>query len=226
MTHPLDRPAWNALNGPHASLAEGGPRARRYRPDIIPFAAAQDDSPESLAALAALPRPDEVMVLVETPAPVVPPGLATAMTAKVTQMALTDTPAPVADERIETLGAADAEEMLALAKLTEPGPFTLKAQALGTFFGIRIDGRLAAMAGERMKPAGFAELSGVCSHPDVRGRGLARLLSVFVTHRILARGETPFLHAWEHNTPAITLYRSIGYTVRATLDLAAVRRAA
>ncbi len=80
MTHPLDRPAWNALAGPHAALAEGNGLARRYRPDIIPFAAARDDSPESLAALAALPRSGEVMVLVETPAPVVPPGLAAVVT--------------------------------------------------------------------------------------------------------------------------------------------------
>ena len=224
MTHPLDRPTWNALAGPHSALAEGNGLARRYRPDIIPFAAARDDSPESLAALAALPAPREVMVLVETPAPVVPPGLAAVMTAKVTQMALTRTPDPVADDRIEALTEADAEEMLALAKLTEPGPFTLKAQALGTFFGIRIDGRLAAMAGERMKPAGFAELSGVCSHPDFRGRGLARLLSVFVTHRILKRGETPFLHAWEHNIPAIRLYETIGFTLRTRLNLVAVRK--
>ncbi len=224
MTHTLDRPAWNALNGPHAGLAEGGALARRYRPDIIPFAAARDDSEASLAALAALPRPDQTMVLVERHVPAVPPGFAAALSAKVTQMMLTLAPAPVADERIEPLTENDAAEMLALAQLTEPGPFTLKAQALGTFYGIRIGGRLAAMAGERMKPAGFAEVSGVCSHPDFRGRGLARLLSIFVTHRILARGETPFLHAWEHNAPAITLYGTIGFAVRATMELVAVRR--
>ena len=226
MTHLLDRPAWNALNGPHASLAEGGLLARRYRPDIIPFAAAQDDSPESLAALAALPAPDQAMVLVETHEPAVPPGFASVATGRVVQMILTRTPDPVADARIEALNGADAEEMLALAKLTEPGPFTLKAQALGTFFGIRIGGRLAAMAGERMKPAGFAEVSGVCSHPDFRGQGLARRLSIFVTHRILARGETPFLHAWDHNTPAISLYGTIGFEPRAILKLVAVKKAA
>ncbi len=225
MSHTLDRPAWNALFGPHAALAEGGPLARRYPPDIIPFAAARDQAPESLAALAALPRPHDVMVLVERHVPAVPPGFATVATGRVVQMILARTPEPVADARIEALTQADAQEMLALAKLTEPGPFTLKAQALGTFYAIRIDGCLAAMAGERMKPAGFAELSGVCAHPDFRGRGLARLLSVFVTHRILARGETPFLHVWESNTPAIALYESIGYRERTRLKLVAVRQA-
>jgi predicted GNAT family acetyltransferase len=223
MTHLLDRPAWNALNGPHAALAEGGPLARRYRPDIIPFAAARDNSPLSLAALAALPRPGEVMVLVETSRPAVPPGFNAVRTGSLVQMILTRPPEPVADPRIVPLSEADAEEMLALAKLTEPGPFTLKAQTLGAFYAIRVDGRIAAMAGERMRQPGFAELSGVCVHPDFRGRGLARLLSVFVTHRILERGQTPFLHAWEHNTAAITLYETIGYELRATMNLAAIK---
>ena len=224
MAHTLDRPAWNALAGRQAALAEGGPLARRFPADIVPFAAASDDSPECLAALAALPRPGEVMVLIETHVPAPPPGLATVRSGNLVQMTLTRPPDPVADPRIVPLSPADAEEMLALARLTEPGPFTLKAQTLGTFFAIRIDGRIAAMAGERLKHDGFAELSGVCSHPDFRGRGLARLLSVFVMHRILARGETPFLHAWDNNTAAIGLYETIGFTLRTTLNLAAVRR--
>ncbi|TGU85202.1 GNAT family N-acetyltransferase, partial [Mesorhizobium sp. M00.F.Ca.ET.151.01.1.1] len=86
----------------------------------------------------------------------------------------------VADPRIEQLTRQDAAEMLALASLTKPGPFTLEALSLGEFWGVKIDGRLAAMAGERMKQPGYSELSGVCSHPDFRGGGLARLLSLFV----------------------------------------------
>jgi predicted GNAT family acetyltransferase len=135
-------------------------------------------------------------------------------------------PPLVEDPRIELLTEADAQEMLDLATLTRPGPFSLKAQALGEFYGVRIDGRIVAMAGERMKVDGFAELSGVCAHPDVRGQGLARLLSVFVTHRILARGETPFLHAWATNTPAVTLYGKIGYETRVRLNVRVVRREA
>lgn len=80
------------------------------------------------------------------------------------------------------------------------------------------------MAGERMKQDGFSELSGVCSHPDVRGQGLGRLLSVFVTSRIQARGYTPFLHAWETNHAAIGLYESIGFRLRTTLNLAVIKR--
>jgi predicted GNAT family acetyltransferase len=225
MTHILDRPVWAALAGRHAGFAEGDGLAKRYRPDVIPFAAARDDSPECLAALAALPQPAEVMVLIEANALVPPPGFVPVVEAPGVQMALARAPARITDERIERLTEADAAEMLALAKLTEPGPFTLKAQALGAFFGVRIDGRIAAMAGERMQLTDYAEMSGVCAHPDFRGRGLARRLSIFVTHEILARGQTPFLHAWAGNAPAIRLYESIGYELRATMHVAAIQKA-
>lgn len=225
MTHLLDRPAWSALTGPHAHLADGGALARRYRPGTVPFAAARDGSMESLAALAALPKPGEVMALVEVDPPKLPPGMVGVKTGSVVQFALSAAPEASPDERIEPLGWEDAEEMLALATLTQPGPFTLKAQALGPFYGIRHEGRLVAMAGHRMKQPGYSELSGVCTHPDSRGRGLGRVLSVFVTHQILATGATPYLHAWEENIAAIRLYESIGYTLRARLHFLAIARA-
>lgn len=225
MTHVLDRPAWNALNGPHAALAEGGALARRYKPDTVPFAASRDAGAESLAALAALPRTGQTLALMEANTLALPPGFVATVAAPGFQMVLAKPPAPASDDRIEQLTPADAAEMLDLATLTRPGPFTLGAQALGTFYGIRIDGRIAAMAGERMKPDGYAEVSGVCSHPDYRGRGLARLLSVHVTHRILARGEMPFLHGWATNTPAIRLYESIGYALRTMVNVAMIGKA-
>lgn len=225
MTHPLDRPAWSALTGPHAALAEGEERARRYRAGTVPFAAAADTSPESLAALAALPKSGEVMALVEANTLTLPPGMLAVKTGSVVQMELAQVPAPEPDERIEKLSWQDAEEMFALATLTQPGPFTLKAQELGDFYGIGLNGRLVAMAGHRMKQVGYSELSGVCTHPDFRRQGLGRVLSIFVTHLILANGETPYLHAWAENTPAITLYRSLGYVQRATMNFAAVQRA-
>ncbi|MER9404830.1 GNAT family N-acetyltransferase [Mesorhizobium caraganae] len=113
----------------------------------------------------------------------------------------------VSEERAQQLTLDDAAEMLALASLTRPGPFTLKALSLGDFWGVKINGRLAAMAGERMKQPGYSELSGVCSHPDFRGGGLGRLLSVFVSNRIMARGEVPYLHAYANNANAIRIVR-------------------
>lgn len=127
-------------------------------------------------------------------------------------------------------GGALARRYRPLATLAEPGPFTLKAQVLGTFYGIHIGNgparRLAAMTGERMKPEGFGEVSGVCTHPDFRGHGPARVLSVFVTRKILARGETPFLHAWTENDAAIRLYEQVGFAVRAELRLLAATKPA
>jgi predicted GNAT family acetyltransferase len=222
MTHPLDRPAWSALTTRQIAFADGNELAWRFRPDLIPFAAARDEGDEAVTALAALPG--EFMTLAELYQPGLPSGFADFIAAQVVQMLPARTLAPVEDARIERLSEADAAEMLELATLTRPGHFTLKAQALGEFHGVRIDGRIAAMAGERMKQEGYAELSGVCVHPDFRGQGLARLLSIFVTHRILARGETPYLHAWASNTPAITLYEAIGYATRVMLNVRVVRR--
>jgi len=223
MTHILDRPVWSALTTRQAALAEGGALARRYDPSIVPFAAARDDGAESLQALSALAGPDESLLLVQADEIVLPPGLAAVSSAAGVQMTLKRPPPKISDARIERLSDADAAEMLTLATLTRPGPFTLRAQMLGEFFGVKVDGRLVSMAGERMKQEGFTEVSGVCTHPDFAGRGLARLLSVFMTHRVLQRGETPYLHAYATNKAAIGLYESIGYELRKMMNIAVVR---
>jgi predicted GNAT family acetyltransferase len=224
MSHVLDRPVWNALTTAHAGLAQGDARARRYPPSIVPFAAAADASPESLAALAALPGPGEAMAIVEAIRHDVPPGLDTVLRDDIVQMVARQPYARISDERIAPLTTPDAAEMLALATLTKPGPFTLEAQALGTFWGIRIDGRLAAMAGQRFRVPGFGELSGLCTHPDFQGRGLGRLLFNFVAGEISARGETAFLHAFAANTHATSLYERLGFTLRSPMHLLVVKR--
>ena len=225
MKHILDRPAWSALTTRHAALAEGGDRARRYDPTIVPFAASRDGSEKSLKALGQLAGPEESLVFVQADEIVLPRGLVATLTATGVQMILKRTPPKVSDERIERLTDVDAPAMLELASLTKPGPFTLRAQALGEFFGVKVDGRLIAMAGERMKADGFTEVSGVCAHPDFQGRGLGKLLSIFVTHRVLDRGETPFLHAFATNKPAIGLYESIGFELRTMMNVAMAKAA-
>jgi ribosomal protein S18 acetylase RimI-like enzyme len=218
------RPAWNSLTTVHRHLSEGGELARRYRTDVNLFASARDDSAEALAALGALFGPGETGFILQIPEIRLPPELEAVKTAQGVQMRLADTPeAPDAADMV-ALTEADAPEMLALATLTEPGPFLDRTHEMATFWGIRIDGRLAAMAGERMRFPGASEISGVCTHPDYRGQGLARRLSAHVTQRVLARGDRPFLHAWADNHGAIRLYEGLGYRIECPVNVAVVTR--
>lgn len=225
MSHILDRPVWNALDTRHRIFANGDKLARRYPASIVPFAASGADDAESLQALGRLVPAGESVFMLQSDPIALPPELTATTTAFGVQM-VAEAPLPaVSDERVQRLTLDDAAEMLALASLTRPGPFTLKALSLGDFWGVKINGRLAAMAGERMKQPGYSELSGVCSHPDFRGGGLGRLLSVFVSNRIMARGEVPYLHAYANNANAIGLYESIGFRLRSKMNVAVVQRA-
>jgi len=225
MRHVLDRPVWSALETRHQAFAQGGALARRYPSSIVPFAASAADDTESLQALQALVASGESVILLQADAIALPAELAAISTASGVQMVLEVPLQAVSDERVQQLTQDDAAEMLALASLTKPGPFTLRALSLGDFWGIKVDGRLAAMAGERMKQPGYTELSGVCSHPEFRGGGLGRLLSVFVANQIVARGEVPYLHAYATNAAAISLYESIGFKLRSPMHVAVVQRA-
>lgn len=225
MTHVLDRPIWTALNSRHARLAEGGPLAKRYPAAVSAFAATGDETPESLDALATLARPGETLITVQAAPIELPDGFEATLRATLVQM-VTEGPAQsVSDERIVRLGPEDAQDMLDLATLTKPGPFTLRAQDFGPFWGIRSEGRLIAMAGHRLGQVGFRELSGVCTHPDVRGQGLGRLMSLYGMERIRDAGDVPYLHAYATNATAISLYESIGFRLRATMNMAVMRKA-
>lgn len=218
----LDRPVWACLRHQlHWGL--GDERARRFRSDINCFAATPDEGADSLRALAELVQPgDGSVYLLQVPPIAVPPGLQAARVAHGVQMIATRR-LPT-DDGAQVLGDVDAAEMLALAALTQPGPFLARTHTMGRFIGLRFNGRLAAMAGERMRFPGHVEVSGVCTHPDFRGRGLARRLSAAVTADIQRRGERPFLHAWKTNTAAIALYGSLGFEVRAEVNVAVLRR--
>jgi predicted GNAT family acetyltransferase len=222
--HPLDRPIWHALTTRQAALAEGGALARRYPPDIGPFADMADMSAQSFAALAALMTGSDYVVLF-TPDPVTPPSEFKILLAKTgEQMIGTPAQSSSGAAGIVTLGADDVPAMLELTKLTNPGPFAARTRELGTFLGIKIDGRLVAMTGERMKPGQYTEITAVCVHPDYRGRGYAQILLGAVARQITARGEISFLHVFSDNTSAIALYRRQGMEIRHRLHVTVLGR--
>ena len=214
LNHPLDRPVWSALTTRQGRLALGGGRALRFDPAYALFAAAADASPEGTAALGALNTSPNGLGLVEAGDMPLPPGSRVRAQAACVQMVAASLNGGGKTVAFEPLGEADAAEMLALATLTVPGPFFEKTHRLGDFIGVKQDGRLVAMAGERMKPDGFTEVSGVCTHPDHRARGYAGALMRVVTQRILERGEQVFLHAYAANTATIALYETLGFRVR------------
>jgi predicted GNAT family acetyltransferase len=126
----------------------------------------------------------------------------------------------------ETLTPADVPEMMQLVELTKPGPFLPRTIELGSYIGIRSDGRLIAMAGERMRFPGFTEISAVCTHPDRRGRGHSTSLVHIMMRAILDRGETPFLHVFKENTRAAALYDKLGFVRRRSLAVTVLKRPA
>jgi GNAT superfamily N-acetyltransferase len=219
VSDPLDRPVWNALTTRQAPLAVATGAAVRLDPAYGPFAAARDAGAEAQAALVATLRDaDDRIGVVEREAWPAPPGTRVLGGGDLVQMVF-EGPAPSApdDPRIELLGEVDAVEMAALAHATEPGPWGSKTHRYGDYFGIRIDGRLAAMAGERMKLPGLAELSGVSTWPEFRGQGLAKVLVQRVVRGFLDRGDTPFLHCYAANVGAVALYEKLGFQVRVRL---------
>ena len=223
-SHPLDHPIWTALTTTQQALAEGDARARRYPTAITPFAALPDMSPESFAALAALMSPQDIAALF-TPDPVKPPDefkIVLADTGE--QMIGTPVETPANGVEIVTLGVDDVPAMIELTALTKPGPFSARTHELGTFLGIRVDGQLVAMAGERMKPAQYTEMTAVCVHPSHRGRGYGQMLLSAISRHIVSRGEIPFLHVFTNNHSAIALYRRQGMEIRRRLHVTVLKK--
>ncbi len=223
-SHPLDRPVWNALNGGWSALARGDASALRLDQSYGPFGAAANSSVESRQALARLIPANGELWSVETEETLPPPGAAVVRTGVLHQMIATSIEPVAANFDIVTLTETEADEMRALAHLTQPGPFFARTHQLGEFVGIRRGGGLVAMAGERMKLAGFAEVSGVCTHPDYRGHGYAGVLMSVVAERMLAREETPFLHSYASNSNALALYEKLGFRLRTPITLTVLAR--
>jgi ribosomal protein S18 acetylase RimI-like enzyme len=221
----LDHPAWSSLTGVHRALAEGTGRARRYPPDVSPFAALHPDrDAQAWSDLHALVGAGQLVAMAGQ-FDDVPIGWSVEFKGAGVQMVATDALrtdiAPRTD--IVELGAVDAAEMVELVARTEPGPFAARTYLFGGYLGIRDEGALIAMAGERLRPSGFAEISAVCTDPAYRRKGLAAALVRAVASNIRRRGEVPFLHTAQTNVNAIRLYEALGFELRREVQFAALR---
>ena len=217
----LDNPIWFALTTEHRSLARSHGIAQRYLPNVSPLAALLHPTNDAFSDLRRLVSPGEHVALFTASPLNVPASWHVDRSRWIDQMICEDSPEPPHASPV-ALGTTDVPEMLALTAATEPGPFLTQTIQMGSYFGIRAsDGRLVAMAGERLQSTAFAEISAVCTHPEFRGRGYARALVTFLTAQILAAGKTPFLHVKSENGAKV-VYHKIGFRLRAAMSLTVI----
>ena len=204
---------WRCMDGSQRHLTAGTDRGRRYLKGFSPIIAFADPGRPDFAALETVCEPGERFYCSEWSG-AAPAGWTLERDARMLVMVWQGgRPAP--DETLDArpLGVEDVPQMCALAALTKPGPFAVRTIEFGEYFGTFDGDRLVAMAGERMQDRRLREVSGICTHPDAQGRGLARRLTELVVRRELDRGETPFLHVVSTNARAIALYERMGFTI-------------
>jgi predicted GNAT family acetyltransferase len=228
--HPLDNVIWKALTTRQAEFAESFHRARRFVPEVSPLAALREPTRAGYESLAGLLGTRGTVGLFLEVRYQEQPGWSFVAGAPMPEMvyegasALLSRSSSDSDPVIVELGAADSPDMMELTAITKPGPFNKRTHELGTYLGIRRDGKLVAMAGERLKVPGYTEVSAVCTHPEHTGHGYARILTNEVLKRIRGRGETPFLHVREDNVRAVELYERLGFRRRVLLHFAVLRK--
>ncbi len=232
--HPLDNVIWQALTTRQAAFAEVSGSARRFIPDVTALTAFSQPNAEGYESLAKLVGAGGTAALfLDAPYEQTAPGLKAGWDLvagfPLLEMVCANGAgsAETRDRSLSALvelGPRDSAEMLELTALTKPGPFGRRTHELGNYVGIRCDGKLVAMSGERLKVPGYAEVSAVCTHPDHTGKGYAGVLMMEVMRRIRERGEAPMLHVREDNVRAIELYKRLGFRQRVQLHLAVLRK--
>jgi predicted GNAT family acetyltransferase len=213
----LDNPVWHALTGPHRAHAISHGKAAHYPRDMAPFSAICEASDKAYADLARDLAPNTEVRLFRPAEEVLPAGWRQVDAFPMLQMVAASAPDRV-DASIETLSRVDIPAMMDLVAIARPGPFGPRSIELGRYLGIRYEGRLVAMAGERLLLPGHVELSGICVHPNARGQGHATRLTRVLMADAFARGDVPFLHVRPENK-AVELYRRLGFATRCELTV-------
>jgi len=228
MPHILDNMIWNAITSGNRDIAVVDGEFGFYQPDIAPFAGFKELTSENLDKLHAIVPPGKRVAISYFNKPSLDQSKWKSVhPMDITQMMYEKPLTEFTTKKshlIVPLGIEHVPQMLELTKLTKPGPFFEKTILFGNYFGIFIDGRLAAMSGQRMHPPPYMEVSAVCTHPDFRGQGYAKALMLHVMKLILDNSFIPFLHVLTSNTGAIQLYESIGFRTRAKLFIEMIKR--
>jgi predicted GNAT family acetyltransferase len=220
----LDNPGWSALNSNHAHFALGDKLARRYPREMSPIAGVSAAHPSNVSALEKLVGAGDSVAI----ARLIPPfssNWAISFESMAVQM-ICQQPidVPVSDSDVSALSITDIPEMIALVELTHPGPFLQRTIEMGTYLGIRQNGQLVAMAGERMFFQNCREISAVCTHPEFLARGYASHIVSVLTNEILKRNQIPFLQVVVENERAKKVYEKLGFKVRTEFPLAFIQR--
>ncbi|MEO7215109.1 GNAT family N-acetyltransferase [Mucilaginibacter sp.] len=226
MDHVLDNPVWNALSSGNKNLAEGNERIKYFDPQVSPFVGFKDNTEASFEELYHMAPVGRVFgfvspVEVEMPAP-----WEVLVYIKCLQMVHNQNTVVPVDTTVELipLTEKDIPQMLALTKLTNPGPFAERTIDFGHYHGMFDGDKLVAMAGQRMHVFNYAEASAVCTHPGYLGRGYAKKVLQFQVQRILAAAEIPFLHVRHDNERAFRVYESLGFATRKTIHFYIIKK--
>ncbi|RFZ94599.1 GNAT family N-acetyltransferase [Mucilaginibacter conchicola] len=215
MTHVLDNPIYSALTSGNKHFAVGDDTAFYFQQDVAPFAGMKDNSADEFAALINNMPDESVFVIFSRNEVAIPEGLKVLRHFKMFQMVYEgDTPAAQMNSLLSDLANEHIDEMLTLTKLTNPGPFLQRTIEFSNYTGVISDGKLVAMAGHRMQPLPYVEISAVCTHPEHTGRGYAAKLLTEQIKRIIGAGKIPFLHVLQENAGAVSVYERIGFKTR------------
>jgi predicted GNAT family acetyltransferase len=215
MKHVLDNPAWNALISGNEHLSNGNEQVRYFDKEVSPFVGFEENSIDSFRLLYDLISHNGPVGFI-TPIEMEIPGKWNVLQLISALQMVHNGPAELVNVNPELVPLTDEHvpQMLALAKLTNPGPFAERTIRFGHYQGIFDGDKLVAMAGQRLHVFEYAEISAVCTHPDYTGRGYAQVLLLYQLQRIKAASGTPFLHVRDDNERAIKVYERLGFKTR------------
>lgn len=220
MQHPLDYPAWNALISGNKNLSLGNEHVKYFHEEVAPFVGLSEQNHYEFEYLYNIIPPKRRMIIIISKEIEIPKPWVLTKYIKALQMVHTQDAPPVhTAAEIIPLQVKDVPQMLELTALTSPGPFMMRTIEFGNYEGIFNNGELVSLAGQRMHPSQYVEISAVCTHPDYHGKGYAGQLIQSQIRNIKANSGVPFLHVEDSNIRAISLYKKLGFEVREEMNI-------